>query len=285
MTHIEAMLSRALLVRERTVPRDVAALSSAARRRSTGTGSAPLATDHASVQAARDLRTLCETVISHIPATAVAEFVTDQVPEPRSALVLACVLQLTNTDDGARYWWQYAAGAGQPAAAYCLYLHHLALGERAAAAWWHGQTDHVLPPPEVPARAQAPTTRPAPSWFAHDPDASATSILRVLLHITRCTARPRPTAVTELMAYVPVAVAAGYLRQPDVELPVPGAGFARKIRTLLAAAANKPWAPDPFPARTDTHEHERDDSAAQAWTCTKENSETVPSQMGETATH
>ncbi|MGA5121304.1 hypothetical protein [Streptomyces pseudogriseolus] len=67
--------------------------------------------------AAADLRALCETVVRHTPATAVAAFITDQVPEPRSALVLACVLQLTDTDDGARFWWQYAAGAGQPAAA------------------------------------------------------------------------------------------------------------------------------------------------------------------------
>ncbi|MEU3527694.1 hypothetical protein AB0E62_28135 [Streptomyces sp. NPDC038707] len=28
-------------------------------------------------------------------------------------------LRLTDTDDGARFWRQYAAGAGQPAA-YCL---------------------------------------------------------------------------------------------------------------------------------------------------------------------
>ncbi|GHB72103.1 hypothetical protein GCM10010377_73370 [Streptomyces viridiviolaceus] len=51
--------------------------------------------------------------------------------------VLACILQLTDTDEGARFWWQYAAGAGQAAAAYCVYLHHLALGERNTAEWWH----------------------------------------------------------------------------------------------------------------------------------------------------
>ncbi|MEU1710895.1 hypothetical protein ABZ478_37300 [Streptomyces sp. NPDC005706] len=30
---------------------------------------------------------------------------------------------------------QYAAGAGQPAAAYCLYLHRLAAGEDTTASW------------------------------------------------------------------------------------------------------------------------------------------------------
>jgi hypothetical protein len=79
------------------------------------------------------------------PPGTVAMFVTDQVPEPRAALVLACVLQLT--DEGARFWWQYAADGGQ-AAAYCLDLHHLALGERDTAAFWHRQTDDVQAPPQ-----------------------------------------------------------------------------------------------------------------------------------------
>ncbi|MFI8875820.1 helix-turn-helix domain-containing protein [Streptomyces sp. NPDC055243] len=35
------------------------------------------------------------------------------------------------------------AGAGQPAAAYCLYLHHLALGEDDIAQWWHRQTEDI----------------------------------------------------------------------------------------------------------------------------------------------
>lgn len=69
-------------------------------------------------------------------------------------MVLACVLQLTDTDDGARFWWQYAVGAGQAAAAYCLYLHHLSLGEDDTAQWWHRRTDEVQPPPptENPSR-------------------------------------------------------------------------------------------------------------------------------------
>ncbi|MFF2521442.1 hypothetical protein [Streptomyces liangshanensis] len=74
-----------------------------------------------------DLRALCESLLPHTPAADVDDFVTEQVPEPRSAL--ACVLQMADTDDGARFWWHYATGAGQAAAAYCFYLHHLALGE------------------------------------------------------------------------------------------------------------------------------------------------------------
>ncbi|WTO32969.1 hypothetical protein OG399_45130 [Streptomyces achromogenes] len=108
--------------------------------------------------AATDLKALCETLVRHNPTTAVAAFNTDQLPDPRSALVLACVLQLTDTDDGARFWWQYAAGAGQPAA-YCLYLHHLALGETHAARWWHTQTNEVQPKPTTrPPRRAHPRT-------------------------------------------------------------------------------------------------------------------------------
>ncbi|MCX4967161.1 hypothetical protein OHA98_20695 [Streptomyces sp. NBC_00654] len=85
--------------------------------------------------AAADLRALCETLAVHTLAAAVAGFVTDQVPEPRSALLLACVLQLAETGDGARFWWQYAAGAGQPAAAYCPNLPTSPVGEEEVARW------------------------------------------------------------------------------------------------------------------------------------------------------
>ncbi|WP_206342301.1 hypothetical protein [Streptomyces ureilyticus] len=286
MTHIEEMLSRALLVRDRTVPRDIVPPSTAAHRRDAFLADSRLAKDSASTEAAEDLRTLCETVVAHMPATSVAQFVTEQVPEPRSALILACVLQLTDTDDGARYWWQYAAGAGLPTAAYCLYLHHLALGERAAAAWWHRQTDDVQPPPEVPVRTHSPMAQPVRSQFEHDGDTSATSILHVLLHIAKYTARPRPAAITELMAHVPVAVATGYLRQPDVELPLPGTGFARKIRALIATAANRPRVPGAFPARPDARERaDLDSDQPLSGTRTAENSAAVHTQRGEIATH
>ncbi|AZS87219.1 hypothetical protein ELQ87_25515 [Streptomyces griseoviridis] len=238
MTYIEEMLSRALLVRERTVPRDIVPPSS--HRRPASPADTKAARDSPSAEAAENLRVLCETLITHMPAASAAEFVTAQVPEPRSALVLACVLQLTETDDGARYWWQYAAGAGQPVAAYCLYLHHLALGEQDAAAWWHHQTDDVEPPPDVPARLHPTKTQPTCTWTRQEAEASATAILRTVLSLTRHTARPRPAAVTQLMSYVPLAVAAGYLRQPEIELPLPGAEFACRIRTLLASASHAP---------------------------------------------
>ncbi|MFF9757569.1 hypothetical protein ACF1FC_33185 [Streptomyces sp. NPDC014344] len=248
MTTLKDLLSRALLAPDRTVPRDTA------QPRDTNPAVRPVITGgHTpNTAAAADLRALCETVVRHTPATAVAAFITDQVPEPRSALVLACVLQLTDTDDGARFWWQYAAGAGQPAAAYCLYLHHLALGETHAARWWHTQTNEVQPE-----TASTPRARTAVLWdddvvpaVLRDGDgASTTTLLRVLRRLASHVSRPQSAVVAELMTYMPIAVAIGYLREPDSELPLPGPGFACQIRTRLAAAAERPDRPSDLPAR------------------------------------
>ncbi|MGW8971274.1 hypothetical protein [Streptomyces platensis] len=199
--------------------------------------------------AAEDLRALCETLVTHTPAAAITGFVTDQVPEPRSALILACVLQLTNTDDGARFWWQYAAAARQAAAAYCLYLHRLSLGEDDTAQWWHHQTDDVQPPPQTDTGNR---DRLAGTSIA---GASTTTTLRVLRHLSKHTSRPRSAAVTDLMTHMPTAVAVGYLREPAMELPMPGPNFARRIRTLLTAAANRPDVPSRLPARAEPPTH------------------------------
>ncbi|MEU3340636.1 hypothetical protein [Streptomyces sp. NPDC006668] len=81
---------------------------------------------------------------------------------------------------------------------------------------------------------------------------STTTILRVLRHLAKYTARPRPAAVTALMAYVPTAVTAGYLRLPEIELPLPGPGFVKRLSMLLAAAAARPDIPSSLPARSET---------------------------------
>lgn len=252
MTHIEAILARALLTRHRTVPRDIVppTREPTPHPQTTTTDDATPPAD--ATDAAADLRALCETLVSHTPAADVDDFVTDQVPEPRSALALACVLQLTDTDDGARFWWQYAAGAGQPAAAYCLYLHHRALGEDVTADWWHRQTDDVQPPPAPNAPAREPTTPDTSEWapgFHGVTSTSTTTILRILRHLAKTTVRPRTTAVARLMDYIPTAVTVGYLREPDMDLPLPGPDFAQRVSALLTAAANRPDVSDTLPAR------------------------------------
>ncbi|MEU8851925.1 hypothetical protein AB0C70_38160 [Streptomyces sp. NPDC048564] len=69
----------------------------------------------------------------------------DRQLEVDGALVFACLLHLTDHRESAQFWWQLAAGAGHRAAAYCLHLHHLSLGEsREARHWLHEVTDDVL---------------------------------------------------------------------------------------------------------------------------------------------
>ncbi|MFF6979284.1 hypothetical protein ACFZAV_16410 [Streptomyces sp. NPDC008343] len=71
--------------------------------------------------------------------------VTEDQLDVEGALVFACLLYLTDHRESAQFWWQLAAGAGHRAAAYCLHLHHLALGEtREARHWLHEVTDDVV---------------------------------------------------------------------------------------------------------------------------------------------
>lgn len=247
MTPLEDLLSQALLVRDRTVPRDVVPPATVPAPRS-----ADVPDRLPAHPAADDLRALCETLVTHTPATTIARFLTDQLPEPRSALILACVLQLTDTDDGARFWWQYAAGAGQSAAAYCLYLHHLSLGEEDTARWWHSQTDDT--PCPVPADPRDHGERLD--------TASTTTMLRVLHHLARQSNRRPSAAVTSLMTYMPTAVATGYLREPDMELPLPGADFARTVRALLADAVHRTAGPESSQARSRPWPRRRTETAA-----------------------
>ncbi|GGR47428.1 hypothetical protein GCM10010497_58460 [Streptomyces cinereoruber] len=240
-TNLDSLLARTLLVFERTVPRDTVPA------RDPDPNSPRDSTDPNTASAAEDLRALCEALVTHTPADAVADFLTDQVPEPRSAMVLACVLQLTDTDDGARFWWQYAAGAGHAAAAYCLYLHHLALGETHAARWWHKQTDDDIPVVKT-VRTTVHRDNKTVALF-HEEETSAATLLRLLRRLGRTASRPRSAVVAELMAYMPTAVAVGYLREPDSEIPLPGDKFAQEINTLLTASATRPDHPSNLPAR------------------------------------
>ncbi|MET9914323.1 hypothetical protein ABZZ74_47785 [Streptomyces sp. NPDC006476] len=286
MTRIEEILSRALLVRDRTIPRDVVP-PAAPDALPTDRSAAAAPEDSTPTAAAEDLRALCETLVTNTPATAVADFVTEQVPEPRSALILACVLQLNDTDAGARFWWQYAAGAGQAAAAYCLYLHHLALGESDTADWWHRQTDDVQPTPGPAAPTDQRSPEVQQAWHPADHRITSTStstILRILRHLAKYTARPLSAATTELMAYVPTAVAVGYLREPEMDLPTPGTDFARRVSTLLAAAANRPDVITGLPARPNPPKnvpHDGTHSVVQPPSTTSPDS--VREQMGEIA--
>ncbi|MEN2424354.1 hypothetical protein AABB02_40420 [Streptomyces rimosus] len=235
MTPIEQLLARALLLDAPAVPRDIVPRTepdAVFMPQAAEAGSAPDTCGHSGADrmAARDLRTLCETVLAHTTAACLQGFVTDHLPEPPGARVLGCILQLTDDEDSARAWWQYAAGAGDETASYCLYLQHLTLGDTEAAAWWRQQT---------PLGA-----RPAPQAVSHPPgspepiknlDDSFPTVLRVLTRLARAE-RPRPEAVDAVMHYIPGAIALGYIDNPDFELPLPS-DFADHITVLLAATS------------------------------------------------
>lgn len=176
--------------------------------------------------AADDLQTLCETVITHTGAlTDLRIFLARALPEPSGARVLGCMLQLSEREESARFWWQYAAGAGDPAASYCLYLHHRALGEHGAADWWHTQHTQT----DVVADAEA------------GPEVEITTTLRILRAL-KPDDSPVPEPVNAVLHYVPVAVA---FVDDDLDLPLPDPDFTDRIRALTALTATAPTSSTP----------------------------------------
>ncbi|MEU6417310.1 hypothetical protein [Streptomyces spiralis] len=82
------------------------------------------------------------------------------------ALHFGCLLNLAQEPDGALWWWQFAAGAGNATAAYCLHLFHLVRGELRDSDHWAGQalnldTDIHLAPP-TPGVSAGRRVRPGP---------------------------------------------------------------------------------------------------------------------------
>jgi len=224
--------------------------------------------------AALGLRALCEAVVNAGTTTLLEEeFVTEQLPGPSGARVLGCVLHLAHSHDGSRFWWQYAAGAGDDAASYCLYLHHLSQGETHAATFWRRQT-HIDAPPEyttAPLPRIKPAGEPADGSQKADEkaekmvtmDDSTPTVLRILaqlltdpdvvgagrdiIHVRLA----RPHFAAAVMDYVPTAVAAGYAGHPDIEIPLPGPYFADRLIAILAATsvpAPEPSNGEPRPA-------------------------------------
>ncbi|MER5466652.1 hypothetical protein ABT010_39745 [Streptomyces sp. NPDC002668] len=85
------------------------------------------------------------THVDRLAAGPQAKPVEEEQLDVEGAAVFACLLYLTGHPESAQFWWQLAAGAGHRAAAYCLHLHHLALGEmREAKHWRHQVTDSVI---------------------------------------------------------------------------------------------------------------------------------------------
>ncbi|MFF4099559.1 hypothetical protein [Streptomyces sp. NPDC001903] len=207
--------------------------------------------------AARDLRALCETAVAGTAVTALGDFLTHKLPQPSGARVLGCILLLTDAEDSARFWWQYAAGAGDSIASYCLYLHHLALGENHEAVWWRRQTAPAATAQAVHAPEATDAATVVFDGAERDlaADASLPTTLRVLraLRPGGAGAKRGAGTVKAVMEYVSAAVS--YV-DDDLELPLPDPDFTDRIRDLTAAPtrAQKPGprTPPTLPARLRT---------------------------------
>jgi hypothetical protein len=142
-------------------------------------------------QQARHELNLAATLLLQRPGAAASldHASTQPFPEPGAALVLACLMHLTHRQQAARFWWKYAAGCGNPTAAYCLYLAHRAAAEFHDAEHWRRQT----------ATLRAATGQPKPPTQAEVPPLPARS-LRDLL--AECHRGDRPHLSTPVQSAV-----------------------------------------------------------------------------------
>ncbi|MFI8086766.1 hypothetical protein ACIF9R_00410 [Streptomyces sp. NPDC086080] len=257
MSAIDQLLARARLyhhpdVPDDTVPHDDGVCTDhlpAATVPTVPGGTAP--TDPA---AARQLHTLCETAVTAVTPD-VLDFFTDQVPDHHCAWLLGCALHLAGLEDGARFWWQYAAGDGHPPACYTLSLHHRVRGEQHAAAFYAQQTGLDLTSEGGAAETLTVVGTCPPTDIRFDTGVS--TVLRILSELAAPGHRRRPHRVDALTNYVADAVTPHYHRYPNIELPVPEPRFADRVGFLLSAAP--PWKARPpratapaLPVRTET---------------------------------
>ncbi|WP_328499707.1 hypothetical protein OG828_48635 [Streptomyces sp. NBC_00457] len=253
MTPVDALLARARLHHHPRVPADTVAYEDTPYL-DPDPEQAPLPEDAAGDHAAtRHLDDLCEIVVTTV-APGALEFLTDQLPEPSGAWLLGCALHLAGVDDGARFWWQYAAGAGNTPAAYCLSLHHHARGEAHAAAFWYDQTGL-----DAATDSDTLTVTGVPPLHHFTFDASVHTVLRILSHLTAPGERRRTHRADAITNYVAQAVTRGQRRHPGVEIPVPEPRFADRVTFILDATP--PWtrraAPVFNPALPSRREHHR----------------------------
>ncbi|WP_225834766.1 hypothetical protein [Streptomyces sp. NK08204] len=233
MTAIDALLARARLHDSPGVPADTVPYEDGAYPDPTYDDTTLTDPAHADAVAVRQLRALCDAVLTAL-APGTLQFLTDQLPEPEGAWLLGCALHVAGIDEGARFWWQYAAGAGHSPAAYCLSLHHSARGEAHAASFWHDQAclDTAADHDTIPVIGISP---PVHCTF----DASVPTVLRILSRLTAPGGRPRAQRADAITNYVARTVTSGYAEHPGVEIPVPEPRFADRISFLLTFTP--PW--------------------------------------------
>ncbi|MET7713375.1 hypothetical protein [Streptomyces sp. NPDC005407] len=171
-------------------------------------------------QAQHKLWSLSQNVITNDEAAGyIARFEDDR--DPGGALAFACLLDLADAEQGAQFWWQFAAGAGNSTSALCLYLLHLRRGELRDAQHWASQ---------IPGLENTDQYEPVPHE-AIDPEAPAAGI----------TMRFEATADDD--SFVPDHAVKDTVDHLDVDelddfgsIPQPSVGLADQLKELVTAA-------------------------------------------------
>ncbi|WP_327359976.1 IclR family transcriptional regulator domain-containing protein [Streptomyces sp. NBC_01296] len=113
-------------------------------------------------EAGEELEALCAETVSHPSAgPSIAVFISSHHTDGAGAQVFACLLHAAGDSEGARFWWQYAAGLGVDKAAYCLVLDHSRRGEYEDAQLWADVLAHsdFTPDPRWHHRPLSPGVR------------------------------------------------------------------------------------------------------------------------------
>ncbi|MFJ6213239.1 hypothetical protein ACIQGZ_07915 [Streptomyces sp. NPDC092296] len=155
----DPVAARERIAGELEQPRTAAAHRSAATRRT------PVAPAHCSSeqeQAVRDLDLAASLVLGAPQAAASLSRLVDcrRRIDPDGALVFACLLHLAGYDEGATFWWRFAAGGGSRTAAQCLYLYHRRHAEFRDADYWRAEAAHLTRSTPRTTRRKAAAHRP-----------------------------------------------------------------------------------------------------------------------------
>ncbi|GAA3386393.1 IclR family transcriptional regulator domain-containing protein [Streptomyces racemochromogenes] len=95
-------------------------------------------------EAAKELDALCEKVVFDVQACRRIALLAGGHPfAAEGAFAFGCLLHLVGDGEGATFWWQFAAGAEEAEAAYCLMLDHLRRAELEDAALWQERLAHT----------------------------------------------------------------------------------------------------------------------------------------------
>ncbi|MET8826386.1 hypothetical protein ABZX40_30075 [Streptomyces sp. NPDC004610] len=185
----------------------------------------------------QELLVLCTTALDTVRSDTL-DFLTDQMPDLHSAWLLGCALHIAGIEDGARFWWQYAAGDGHPPACHTLSLYHSSRGETHAADFYHRQARQNTEATEPGTDALTVVGTSPPECVSFD--ASLPTVLRTLSRLTTAFgSRPMRHSINALTHYVAENATRHYARHPGVEIPVPEPHFAEQVEWLLTATL--PW--------------------------------------------